>query len=337
MLRRPLSRLACVLVLVTSQNDPRPSLPPDALPPDLGMRPPPLGLPAEQLAPPADNPFSPERFALGRRLFFDPILSRDRSVSCASCHQPDHGFASGDPRAIGIAGQRADRNAPTLLNRALGTRQMWDGHAASLEEQALLPIENQKEMGLPLEQALARLRGDREYDALFRTAFADGVTRDNLARAIATFVRKLLVGNSPVDRFREAVDLAALGTDELAGLWIWESKGRCWRCHPSPNYTDEQFHDTGVGAVNGEPEPGRFAITADEHDRGRFKTPTLRGLALTAPYMHDGSLATLEDVVAYYRRGGNPNRNLDESVAPIEMTDEDAAHLVAFLKALSRE
>ncbi|MFO0984620.1 MAG: cytochrome c peroxidase [Planctomycetota bacterium] len=330
--------LLLALVLIGHLRCDRPvPLPEDDLPADLGTRPPPFGLHPDRLAPPADNPFTPARFALGRKLFFDPILSADRSVSCASCHQPRLGFASDEARPRGIFGQSADRNAPTLLNRALGTRQMWDGRAASLEQQALLPIQNAREMALPLDQALARLRQSGEHAALFERAFDDGVTEQNLARALATFVRRLWLGNSPVDRFLASGEYEALSTEERAGLWIWQSKGKCSECHVGDNFSDESFHNTGVGAQHGEPEPGRFAVTGDELDRGRFKTPTLRALERTSPYMHDGSLKTLEEVVAYYRRGANRNRNLDPRIAPIDLSDDDAAHLVAFLKALSRE
>jgi len=148
-------------------------------------------------------------------------------------------------------------------------------------------------------------------------------------------VRRLRRADSPVDRFRTG-DFAALSDEERAGLWFYESRGGCWRCHSGPNFSDERFHDTGVGALDGEPEAGRAAVSGLAEDRGRFKTPSLRGVALTAPYMHDGSLAALEDVVEFYRLGGRPNANLDPLLAPLEMGADDARHLVAFLRALSR-
>jgi cytochrome c peroxidase len=331
MLARP---LVLLLLLIAPAQQAQAPLPRDELPDAMLSDPPPLGLP-DDLAAPAD-PRHAARLALGRKLFFDPILSADRTVACASCHQPEHGFSSPDPRPVGAFGRHADRHAPTLFNRALGTRQMWDGRAATLGEQVLLPIENPNEMALPLADALARLHDDAAYCELFSAAFEGGaVEGPNLSSALTAFVGRLWLGNSAVDRFR-AGDTDALGDAERSGLWVWESKGRCWRCHSGPNFSDESFHNTGIGARDGKPEPGRFAITSDPSDRGRFKVPTLRGLVRTAPYMHDGSLATLADVVAFYRRGANPNDNLDPLLAPLDLTDEDAAHLVAFLEALSR-
>jgi len=295
----------------------------------------PLGLPALPAAA-ADEARAAE---LGRRLFFDPVLSADRSVSCASCHAPEKGFADSQPFSSGVGGRKTTRNAPTILNRAYGKSFFWDGRAPTLEAQVLEPIENPLEMALALDEALARL----EEEPAYRTAFGElgaepggAPTRAALARALAAFVRAQVLGDSPVDRFRAQGEFDALDDAERAGLWFYESRGGCWRCHSGPNFSDELFHATGVGSQGGEPEPGRSAVTGAASERGAFKTPTLRGVALTAPYMHDGSLATLEEVVAFYRQGGRPSANLDARIAPLDMTDEDAANLVAFLRALSR-
>lgn len=261
------------------------------------------------------------RAALGRRLFFDTRLSRDGSLSCASCHLPEHGFADTRAHSIGVDGRATPRNAPSLFNRALGKSFFWDGRVATLEEQVLQPIENADEMGNPVGQVLERIGG--------------GLTREELGAALAEFVRGVWIGDSPVDRFQGG-EFSALAVDERLGLWVYESKGRCWRCHSGPNFSDEGFHNTGVGVREGKPEEGRMHVTQAEPDRGRFKTPTLRGVALSAPYMHDGSLATLEDVVAFYKKGAGANPQLDEALQGIEITDEDAQNLVAFLKALSR-
>jgi len=292
----------------------------------------PLGLPAR------DPPFDAdeERAAvLGLRLFFDPLLSSDRSVACASCHDPNKAFADSLSFSSGVAGRRTTRNTPSLHNRAYGRHFMWDGRASSLEQQVLLPIENPLEMDLALEQAVARLEADASYRADFERAFGSGPRRELLARALAAYVRRQLSGDSPVDRFR-AGDSEALSDEERAGLWFYESRGGCWRCHSGPNFSDEDFHNTGVGARDGVAEEGRAAVSGRAEDRGRFKTPTLRGVGLTAPYMHDGSLASLEDVIEFYRVGGKPNAQLDPELAPIEMSADDARHLVAFLRALSR-
>jgi cytochrome c peroxidase len=290
----------------------------------------PLGLPAR----PASDAREEALAALGARLFFEPALSADRSLSCASCHQPQHNFADERPLSSGVFGRLTARNTPTLLNRAFGSSFMWDGRAATLEEQVLLPIENPLEMDLRLDEALRRLAADVEARAAFELALGEGPTRAGLARALASYVRRLVLGDSPVDRFR-AGDFEALDDSARAGLWFYESRGGCWRCHAGPNFSDEGFHNTGIGARDGRPEPGRADVTGDPLDIGRFKTPTLRGLTLSAPYMHDGSLATLEEVVEYYRQGGRANANLDPALAPLEMDPDDARNLVAFLRALS--
>ena len=198
-----------------------------------------------------------------------------------------------------------------------------------------MPIENPEEMGLGKAAAVNRLSSDPSYAAQFQKAFGREVDDAALAAALAGFVRGLTVGDSPVDRFRDG-DVEALSADEEAGLWIYEGRGRCWRCHNGPNFSDESFHNTGVGVIDGAPEPGRFAITGQDGDQGRFRTPGLRMLTKTAPYMHDGSLATLAEVVDFYREGGNANAHLSDRMDAIELTDEEAAQLVAFLEAMSR-
>jgi cytochrome c peroxidase len=329
---RPLISSWALLAAATAAAQERPPLPADTLPAELHALPTPLGLPE------LPHPLDPRAVVLGRSLFFDPVLSLDRSVSCASCHEPVHGFASPQRFPLGIAGHRARRHAPSIVNRAYAEVQLWDGRAKDLETQVLMPISDPDEMGLPLAGALERLRAEEPYRTRFAASFANGaVDEANLATALAAFVRTLRTGDTPVDVFRERGDRTLLTKDELAGLWLWESKGGCWKCHSGPNFSDELFHNTGVGAENGEPEPGRSAITSENADRGAFKTPTLRGLARTAPYMHDGSLATLEEVVAFYQRGGNANAHLDARMQPLELSEVEAGDLVAFLRALSRE
>jgi cytochrome c peroxidase len=313
-----------------------PAAPPkDTLPAKFSLTKIPLGLDANRPAP-RDNPLTEAKVRLGRRLFFDPILSADRTVSCASCHDPAHGLAGRSRLAIGIKGREMTRNAPSLWNRAYGTVFFWDGREASLESQALRPIESSSEMGGTVDGALERLRSHKEYPTLFEAAFAEGVTAANLAKSLASFERVLLSGNSRVDRFRSG-EVRALSENERHGLWLYESRGGCWRCHSGPNFTDENFHNTGVSWNQPPIDLGRFTVTNKDSDRGRFKTPTLRNVALTAPYMHDGSLATLEEVVDFYNRGSGKNPYLDGSVAPLGLSDEEKKDLVAFLKALSGE
>jgi len=290
----------------------------------------PLGLPRGRLK----NLARPAQIELGERLFFDSNLSSDRSVSCSSCHKPEHGFADTLPFSEGVNGRKTLRNTPTIFNRALGSAFMWDGQASTLEQQVLIPIQNELEMDLSLPEALARLQADDTYPRAFEVAFEGPPSEERLAGALAAFVRSRLTGGTRVDRFRDG-EHDALTAEERGGMWVFESNGGCWKCHAGPNFSDEDFHNTGIGAKGHAPEDGRFGITGDAADRGRFKTPTLRALALTSPYMHDGSLATLEEVVAFYRKGAHPNTGLDRAIEPLELTDRDAANLVAFLRALS--
>jgi cytochrome c peroxidase len=308
------------------------SVPPDRLPALLALENIPLGLTSRPI--PQDAPLTEARVRLGRRLFFDPILSDDRTVACASCHQPEHGFAGPDGKARGIRGQTTTRRAPSLFNRAYGTSFFWDGRTATLEEQALRPIESPTEMGSKVGEAVRRLREKADYRTEFEAAFQDGVTADNLARALAAFERVLLRGDSRVDHFRRKGEHAALTAEERHGLWLYESKGRCWRCHTGANFTDEQYHNTGVSWGKEPADLGRYGITKLDDDRGKFKTPTLRGVALTAPYMHDGSLATLQDVVEFYNKGGGANPHVDPTLAPLGLSPDEVRDLVAFLKAL---
>jgi cytochrome c peroxidase len=326
--------LASLIVFVASvlAADAPPDLPRDALAANLALDEVPLGL--EPRPVPKENPLTEQRVRLGRRLFFDPILSADNTVACASCHHPAHGFAGSEARPRGIRGQRTIRRAPSLLNRAYGTSFFWDGREPTLEGQALRPIEDPAEMGSTLTAVLDRLRADSAYNAQFEAAFADGVTPANLGRALASFERVLLRGDSAVDRFRRQGNTQALTRRERQGLWLYESKGRCWRCHSGANFTDEAYHNTGVSWGKVPADFGRFAVTKKEADRGRFKTPTLRGVALTGPFMHDGSLKSLEDVVEFYNRGGGANPNLDPVLGPLDLSKDERRDLVAFLKAL---
>ncbi len=325
----------CVTILsaVIFHGAESPPLPTDNLPLKLSLQTIPLGLDPKR-AIPNDNPLTEAKVQLGRKLFFDPILSGDSTISCASCHQPGHGFAGAQRFGAGIGGRRTTRNVPSLLNRVYGKSFFWDGREASLEAQALRPIERSSEMGGTVARVVKRLQADKDYAARFQAAFADGVTAENLAKALASFERVLLLGNSRVDRFR-AGEVQALTESERHGLWLYESRGRCWRCHSGPNFTDEEFHNTGVGWGKEPVDLGRYAWTKKENDRGRFKTPTLRGLPATAPYMHDGSLKTLQEVVEFYNQGGNKNPNIDPVLAPLHLSKDDVKDLVAFLKALS--
>ena len=283
---------------------------------------------------PEDNPLTREKIELGRRLFFDALLSRDRTIACASCHQPARAFSDSARVATGVRGQTRGRNVPTLVNRAWGAAFFWDGRAASLEETVLQPIQNRAEMDLPLPELLRRLRENPDYHRMFVEAFAEAPSGENVARALASYVRTLRSGNSPLDRYR-AGDAGALSPQARRGLALFVGKANCSACHIGPNLTDERFHNTGVAAHSG--DPGRSRLTGRREDWGAFKTPTLREVARTAPYMHDGRFGTLEQVIEFYDRGGNSNRNLDPELRPLRLAAEDKQSLLAFLQALSGE
>ena len=295
---------------------------------------PPLGLDA--LIPvPADNPLTPDKVALGRRLFLDPILSADRSISCASCHDPEGSFTDDRPKSVGVSGRAGPRRVPKLLNRVYGRSFFWDGRIRTLEEQVLQPVTNELEMDLELAEAVDRLRAEPAYASGFRETFGRQANQDDLARALASYVRTILSGDSRYDRY-VAGEPGALDATERLGLEVFRNKGNCVTCHLGPNLTDERFHNTGVGYKDGHfGDDGRFTVTGREQDRGAFKTPTLRNVAETAPYMHDGSIATLEDVIDDYNEGGTANPYLDREMTKLGLTETEKAALAAFLKALS--
>ncbi len=285
---------------------------------------------------PADNPLTAEKIALGKQLFFDKRLSADGTIACASCHDPKFGFSDGRPGSLGIKGQRGGRNAPTAINRLFSADQFWDGRAKSLEEQALGPIQNPIEMGNTLEAVVKTLNGMPGYREKFQKVFGTEVTADGIAKAIAAFERTLLSGNSPFDRF-QAGDTKALSAAARRGFELFRGEANCVRCHAGFNFTDESYHNIGVGMDRPDPDLGRYNVTNREEHKGGFKTPTLRHIALTAPYMHDGSLRTLEEVIEYYDHGGTRNPNLSKEMRPLNLSARERADLVAFLRSLTGE
>ena len=328
-----------------SKNDDVPELPVDDLPEKISISKIPVGFKSFP-ASPKDNPMTEAKAKLGRRLFFDPILSNDKTVSCASCHQPKHGFASPNPIAIGIAGKKGTRNAPSILNRGYGEVFSWDGRDDSLEKQVIGPLTSETELGGDLETIVANVKSDKTYVEEFAKVFSSKnsgnkkealITIENIAKAIACFERTINSGNSAVDRFRNE-EYEALSKEARQGLWIFESRGGCWRCHNGSSLSDEDFHNTGIGFGQDDRDVGRFVVSEKDEHRFLYKTPGLRDIEFTAPYMHDGSIKTLRDVVEFYNKGGHQDDpTLDEKMKPLNLTDEEIGFLVEFLKALSGE
>jgi len=327
---------------------------------------PPLGIPGNLAE--LEDPPTPAGVRLGRWLFFDPRMSSDGTVSCATCHRPENGFSEPTPVSTGVAGQKGNRKAPPVLNAAFAIEphQFWDGRAASLEEQAKGPIVNPIEMGMPdHEVVVERIRGIASYAPFFAEAFGDSdVTIDRIAEAIADYERTRLSGNSPWDRWQaepdtedadididRATDLEGnvrldqiefkdgrhVSADVKLGHYVFFEKAFCNQCHLGPNFTDAQFHNLGVGWDPERSEfrdPGRFQASEEDADRGAFKTPTLREVSLRAPYLHDGSARTLREVVELYARGGEANPWLSPKLTNVDLSDEEIDALVAFMEAL---
>ena len=307
----------------------------------------PLGLPAAPSAFEANgNRLTASGVALGRRLFFERELSSDRTISCASCHQPVRLFTDGLPAARGVGGQTGKRNTPGVVNAVYWSRQFWDGRAADLEEQAGGPIANPIEMNLPHEVAIGRLAADPGYRRQFETVFGPGpITMARVVRAIAAYESTLLSGNSPFDRYYYAGEKGAMSAAAIRGLEVFRNpaKGNCAQCHTigerASLLTDGLFHNLGTGMdSNGElTDPGRYAVTKLEADRGAFRTPSLRNVARTAPYMHDGRLKSLREVIDFYIGGGSSNPQLDPMIRPLILSAGEREDLEVFLEALTGE
>lgn len=319
--------------------------------------------------PPGREP-TPEVVALGEKLFLDKRLSADDSVSCSTCHDPDKGFVDHKPVSEGVQKQKGQRNAPTVLNAMFNATQFWDGRAPSLEEQAKLPILNPVEMAQKSpDDVVRKVRGIPEYASAFQKLFGRDVTYDDLAFAIASFERTQYAGNAPFDRFIQG-DEKAIDESAKRGWALFNGKGRCTSCHAgnavSPLFSDQKFHNIGIAAhkqdfpslareglqvvrtgdekqidelaLNSKfSELGRFLVTKLENDVGAFKTPTLRNVLVTGPYMHDGSLDTLWDVMDHYNKGGVPNPYLDGGMQRLGLTEGEIDDMVAFLATLTSD
>ncbi len=338
--------------------------------PPLGLRPVPV---------PADNPQTPQKIALGNRLFHESRFSADGTVSCATCHEEDQAFTDAKPVSTGVHGQHGTRNAPTVINAAYMELLFWDGREPDLEGQSKQPPVNPVEGGLPgYEPMLKVVREDPQYASQFREVFGvtpEQITIDHIAKAIASFERTIVAGGSPFDRWHFGGDKDAIGDAAKRGFAVFTGQGRCVSCHQIEQdqalFTDNRFHNIGVGFKNiqgreeeiaqkfltakaegadvdktvlSDPdasELGRFAVTEDVNKISAFKTPTLRNIALTAPYMHDGSQQTLEDMVNFYNNGGRVHEDdpvspfLSGGIRPLNLSDQQKSDLVAFLETLT--
>ena len=319
---------------------------------------------------PKGNETTPERVALGRKLYFDTRLSEDGTVSCATCHDVTRGFTDQIPTSEGIRGQFGKRNAPTNLNATLLHSMFWDGRSPSLDHQAMQPIINPIEMGMEndAEKIAGKIKDDPEYQKMFQAAYGRDVNYPDMGLALGAFERTLNFYDSPFRRYM-AGDEDAISEDAKEGWKLFNGRGRCMTCHtfsPSnPHGSDSKFHNIGIAARSQNfeelartavrlleedaseerldqlaigtdlSELGRFMVTKEKSDIGAFRTPTLTNIGITGPYMHDGSLATLWDVVDHYNKGGEPNLYLDGGIEPLKLTDKQVDQIVAFLFSLT--
>ncbi len=282
---------------------------------------------------PPDNPQTLEKILLGKKLYYDTRLSNDNTISCATCHDPQKGWSDAGPTSVGINGQRGGRRAPPVSNSAHSPLQFWDGRAPSLEEQAKGPIANPIEMGNTHEVMIKTVSGIPGYVAEFKQVFGTSeIGLDQVAQAIAAYERTIVTTDSPFDRFIQG-DISSLTPQERKGLEVFNGKGHCTACHWGGNFSDGRFHNLGVmPAAGAKFDDGRYAVTKNPADKGKFKTPTIRDAALRAPYLHNGTEKSLEDVVRLYNTGGGKDgANIDPLMVPLNLSESEIKALVAFM------
>jgi cytochrome c peroxidase len=283
---------------------------------------------------PEDNLPTKERIDLGRALFHDKRLSVDNTVNCASCHKPGMAMADSQPITPGVGGRLGLRNAPSLINVAWNPHFMMDGGVPTLELQALEPIQNPDEMGEDILHVEKKLKGDKRLQDMSMKAYGRPLDTYVIIRALASFQRTLVSTPSRFDRYRHMDDRAALSDNEIRGMNLFfGEKTQCATCHSGPLFTDYQFHNIGLNTRYA--DPGRERVSLSPADSGKFRTPSLRNVALTAPYMHNGSLPTLRDVIHHFNSGGHPHTLKSPLIRPLGLTEEEMADLEAFLRALS--
>lgn len=283
------------------------------------------------------NPNDAAKVALGKQLYFDGRLSKNGAIACAFCHNPGTGWADPRQTSIGIGGGLGGRQAPTVLNTGFNSLQFWDGRARSLEEQALGPIQNPIEMGETHENIVRKLNGIKGYQQQFRTVFGTNPNLQGVAEAIAAFERTVISTNSAFDKYAMG-DIKAMDAAAVRGMALFKGKARCILCHNGPNFTDNQFHNLGVPQIGPmKKDLGRYYVTKDDTHKGAFKTPTLRSITETAPYMHDGVFKNLGEVVDFLNNGGGKNPNLSPLMKVVHLRPEEKMDLINFLKALTGE
>jgi cytochrome c peroxidase len=283
---------------------------------------------------PENNPQTSEKIQLGRQLFYDQRLSADNTISCSSCHIQKFAFSNaGNAVSKGIRGQKGTRNAPSLGNVAWRKSYFWEGGSPSLELQAMGPITAHDEMAAEPSALVAELKAIPAYKKAFSNVFSDGITMNNITKAIASFERTIITNRSAYDKYRNG-DETAMSKAAIRGMELFFGEtGDCFHCHNGFNFTTEALHNTGLKRTN--PDLGLARITRRKEDEGKFKVPTLRNVALTAPYMHDGSVPTLEKALEHYNKGGEDNPNVDSLMRPMGLSKTEMQDLIEFLKSLT--
>jgi cytochrome c peroxidase len=283
---------------------------------------------------PSDNEFSAEKVALGKKLFFDKRLSLDESISCSSCHLPELAFSDGKDVSIGVFGRKTMRNAPSLLNSGHLPKLMFDGELPTLEMQVIVPIQEHTEMAMDMKKLILKLRQIPEYQTLAKKIFDRDFDPWVLTRSIAAYERTLISDDSAFDKFYYKKQKNALSKDAKAGWKIFSEKLYCIQCHTLPYFTNFKTENNGYTPLNSV-DLGRFRIHSDSSDIGKFKVPSLRNISITAPYMHDGKIKKLEDIIDFYAKGGNKVYNQNEIIKPFEISETEKSQLIEFLKSLS--
>ncbi len=283
---------------------------------------------------PSDNPSSEEKIALGRKLFFDKRLSKNEEISCSSCHLPEYAFTDRLTVAEGVEGRKTDRNSPSLLNAGYLPTVMFDAHLETLEKQVIVPIQEHTEMDMNMKELLTKLRAIPEYQEAAKSIFGRDFDAWVLTRSISSFERSLSSLNSKFDRYYYQNDKDAMSSSEIRGWKIFSEKLYCTECHSAPMFTTYEALNNGLYSDYGE-DKGRFRIHSDSSDIGKFKVPSLRNIALTYPYMHDGSMADLDQVIEHYSKGGSPHVNKDSRIIPFSLSQEEKSDLFHFFEALT--